>query len=104
MTALPLAPRDLLILAAVAGAAAYGVAQGAVVQLFSFGGFWIGLVIGAAVAPSLTALATTGVGKALATLAALLIFPAILGGIGQQLGLRALSVVHRKLYGEMAPN
>jgi S1-C subfamily serine protease len=86
---------DILILLAVAGAATYGVAQGAVVQVLSFGGFWIGLVIGAAIAPSLSRLAGEGFGRALATLAALLVLPAILGGLGQQVGVRALKLVRR---------
>ncbi|MGH2721886.1 MAG: MarP family serine protease [Actinomycetota bacterium] len=91
---------DVLILLAVAGAAAYGVAQGAVVQVLSFGGFWIGLIIGAAVAPSLSQLAGTGVGRALATFAALLVIPALLGGVGQQVGVRVLKVVRRARLGK----
>ena len=90
---------DLLILLAVACAAAYGVAQGAVVQLLSFGGFWIGLAIGASIAPQLTVFFSSGFGKALATLMALLVLPALLGGIGQQIGLRVLRVVRRARLG-----
>lgn len=90
---------DLLILLAVAGAAAYGVAQGAVVQLLSFGGFWIGLAAGASIAPQLTALTGSGFGKGVATLMALLVLPAILGGLGQQMGVRVLHVVRRARLG-----
>jgi S1-C subfamily serine protease len=90
---------DVFILLAVACAAAYGVAQGAVVQVLSFGGFWIGLAIGASVAPHLTVLVTSGFGKALTTLMALLVFPALLGGLGQQLGLRILRVVRQARLG-----
>lgn len=90
---------DLIILLAVACAAAYGVAQGAVVQVASFGGFWVGLAIGASVVPQLTVLVASGFGKALTTLMALLVFPAVLGGLGQQVGLRVLRVVHRARLG-----
>ncbi|HEV7862926.1 MAG TPA: MarP family serine protease [Acidimicrobiia bacterium] len=42
---------DVLILAALAAAIWRGLAMGAVVQLFSFAGLWLGLVAGAAAAP-----------------------------------------------------
>lgn len=90
---------DLLILAMVALAAVYGLTRGAVTQLFSFGGFWVGLVIGASLAPSAARLASSPTSQAFISLLVLLVVPAMLGGVGQQLGVRALGALRRARLG-----
>ena len=46
---------DVGIIVVLGLAAAHGITQGAALQVLSFGGFWIGLLVGAALAPVFSA-------------------------------------------------
>jgi S1-C subfamily serine protease len=77
---------DLFILAVVFLAVIRGVLQGAVMQVFPFGGFWIGLLIGSAIAPFASKLFGTPVSKALGSIATVFIFAVIFSTIGRTIG------------------
>ena len=77
---------DLVILLGVGYAAVRGAQLGAAVQLGSYGGFWIGLVLGAIIAPKVASLAS---GTFLRSLVLLLIIfgsASIIGGLGRHFG------------------
>lgn len=86
---------DLLIGALLIAGALYGLRMGALVQLFTFGGFWIGLTLGAlfagAVVPSISSLPL----QAGLTLAALLGLAFIVGALGHLVGARSSLLVRR---------
>jgi S1-C subfamily serine protease len=74
----------LLVLLAIAGI--HGSRLGAAIQVLSYGGFWLGLFLGALMAPSLVSLVHTTASKTI--IAAIVIFgmAGILGGVGRYLG------------------
>ncbi len=77
---------DLLILIGVGYAAIRGAQLGAAVQLGSYGGFWIGLLLGAVVAPRLVTHINS---QYLRTVVLLLVFfgcASVVGGLGRHLG------------------
>lgn len=61
---------DLILIVIVVSAVVSGILQGAVLQLFSFGGFWIGLVAGGAVAPWIARLADASAARTLIAIGA----------------------------------
>jgi uncharacterized membrane protein required for colicin V production len=74
---------DLFIVVAVVLAAVHGVTQGAAMQVLSFGGFWIGLVVGAAVAPPVSHIVSSSFAKAFVSLVVFFGFALLGGGIGR---------------------
>lgn len=73
---------DLGIILLLGLAAAHGVTQGAALQVFSFGGFWLGLLVGAALAPIISKLGGGSVvGSAFISLLTFFGF-AVMGGAG----------------------
>lgn len=73
---------DIAIILVLGLAAAHGVTQGAALQVLSFGGFWLGLLIGAALAPIFSKIAGSSV-VASAFISLLTFFGfAIIGGAG----------------------
>ena len=79
---------DLLILVLLAGAAVNGALQGAAIQLFSYVGFGIGLLLGARLGPPVAGLIENPAGKILAVILVLFGTASILGAIGKYLGAR----------------
>ena len=86
---------DLVLVLLVLGAALHGVRLGAAIQVMSFGGFWIGLLIGAALAPFLAGTVHSTVAKAIVSLVVVFGLAALVGGVGRQVGVRLWRVLRR---------
>jgi S1-C subfamily serine protease len=86
---------DLIIIVAVVLAAVHGVTQGAAMQVLSFGGFWIGLVVGAAIAPFLSHFISATFGKAFVSLVIFFGLALVGGGIGRSFGTHAWGALRR---------
>lgn len=86
---------DLFIIVLVALAAMHGVTQGAAMQVLSFGGFWIGLVVGAFVAPFVSRLSESTFTKAFVSLVVFFGFALIGGAIGRYFGTHAWDALRR---------
>ena len=79
---------DLVILVALGSAIASGIRKGAAVQLFSFGGFWLGFAIGSALAPFFVRLVSGPFSKALVSVAVVFGLASIIGSVGRISGTR----------------
>jgi S1-C subfamily serine protease len=90
---------DLIILVAVVGSALHGLLQGAAVQLFSFGGFGIGLAVGALIAPTVTRGFNDDLSRVLASVVAVFGLAGLLGGAGRYLGVRVWGALRRMRLG-----
>ena len=77
---------DLIILIGVGYAAVRGAQLGAAVQLGSYGGFWVGLFLGAAVGPRIAAQINSQFLRTTVLLLIVFGFASIIGGIGRHLG------------------
>jgi S1-C subfamily serine protease len=86
---------DFVLIALAVASGVHGLRLGAVSQVFSFGGFWIGLFVGALVAPPLAGLAKSAGARSL--IALIVVFGAafLLGGVGRFLGLHSASALRR---------
>lgn len=80
-------------------AAAHGVTQGAALQVLSFGGFWVGLLIGATLAPHLSGLVSSSFGTAFISLMTFLGFALVGGAIGRYAGTHAWGALQRRRLG-----
>ena len=85
---------DYVLLGLVAVSGIHGLRLGAAMQVLSFGGFWLGLFLGALIAPSLAAL-STGTGKTVIALVVLFGMATIFGGLGRVAGARSHVLLHR---------
>lgn len=86
---------DIVLLVLVALAAIEGLRMGAVMQLLSFGGFWLGLFVGAILAPPIARLVHTATAKTLVATVVLFGAAGILGGIGRVVGASSSRAVRR---------
>jgi S1-C subfamily serine protease len=86
---------DLLIVAVVILAAVHGLTQGAAMQVLSFGGFWIGLVVGAALAPFVSHIVSSSFAKAFVSLVVFFGFALAGGAIGRYFGTHAWGALRR---------
>jgi S1-C subfamily serine protease len=86
---------DVFIIVVVALAAMHGVTQGAAMQVLSFGGFWIGLIVGAAIAPFLSRIVSSTFTKAFISLVVFFGFALAGGAIGRYFGTHAWGVLRR---------
>jgi S1-C subfamily serine protease len=86
---------DLLIIGAVALAAYSGYRRGALMQVASFGGLFLGLVAGALLAPELAQLATDPSTQAVITLVAFIGLTVLGNGLGWALGVRVWAMTRR---------
>lgn len=86
---------DLFIILLLILAAVHGLTQGAALQVLSFGGFWIGLLIGAALAPLLSRTVSSPFATAFVSLMVFLGFALIGGAVGRYLGTHAWSALQR---------
>ena len=86
---------DYLLLVLVAASGIHGLRLGAATQVLSFGGFWLGLFIGALVAPPLAGLAHSATAKTVIALAVLIGVATLLGGVGRTLGARSGQLLER---------
>jgi len=86
---------DIVLLVLVAIAGIHGLRLGAAIQVLSFGGFWLGLFLGALMVPSLVGLVHTTPSKTV--IAAVVIFgmAGIVGGVGRFLGVHSNVALRR---------
>lgn len=92
---------DVVLLVLVALSAVHGLRQGAAMQVFSFGGFWLGLVIGALLTPPLAHLVSSPTAKTV--VAAVVVFgcAGLVGGVGRLVGARSSVALHRLRLGPL---
>jgi S1-C subfamily serine protease len=86
---------DYALLVVVALSGIHGLRLGAATQVLSFGGFWLGLFLGALLAPSLAGLAKGSTAKTVVALVVLIGMATIVGGVGRLLGVRSTQLLHR---------
>lgn len=86
---------DVLIVVLLALAVAHGITQGAALQVFSFGGFWLGMLFGAWLAPVFAGLTDSAFGSAFLSLLVFLGFALMGGASGRFLGTHAGGLLHR---------
>lgn len=86
---------DYVLLALVAVSGIHGLRLGAASQVLSFGGFWIGLFVGALLAPPLAGLAHGRDARTVIALAVVFGAAVVLGGVGQLLGARSSNILRR---------
>lgn len=91
---------DLGIIGVLGLAAVHGVTQGAALQVLSFGGFWIGLLLGAALAPVTQKLVQTPFAGAFVSLVTLLGLALVGGAVGRYFGTHAWSALQRRKLGK----
>ncbi len=92
----PLNLVDVIIIVLLGLAAAHGVTQGAALQVLSFGGFWLGLLLGAALAPLLAKIVSgSDVWSAFVSLLAFFGLALVGGAVGRLLGTHAWSALRR---------
>jgi S1-C subfamily serine protease len=90
---------DLIIIVLVVASAVHGMRLGAATQLLSYAGFFVGLVIGAALVLLIEPHVTGQLTKTIVALVCLLIPAAIVGGAGRQLGVRVWRALRRARFG-----
>jgi len=86
---------DVLLLLMVAGSAVHGLRLGAAVQVMSFGGFWLGMFLGALLAPHVTRLTTNPAAQGAIALVILFGTGLLLGLVGRQIGARVWQAIRR---------
>jgi S1-C subfamily serine protease len=86
---------DIVLLILLVASIVHGVRLGAAIQVLSFGGFWLGLFLGALLAPTVANAVSGSVAKAAVSLIVVFGLAAILGGIGRVFGVRLWRVLHR---------
>ena len=77
---------DLVLLVAVVAAAVHGLRLGALVQVLTFGGFWLGLTLGALLSIALVSTLRPGPVKSIVTLLVVLTGATLLGVAGRVVG------------------
>ena len=92
---------DFLLLVLVAVSGIHGLRLGAASQVLSFGGFWLGLFLGALVAPALVGLAKGRDSRSLIAMGVVFGAAFVLGGVGQLFGARSASALRRLRLGAL---
>ena len=83
------------MLAIVAISAVSGLRRGAALQLFSYGGFWGGLLLGAVLTPVVATHIHSTTGKAVVAIVLVLGFAFVLGTVGSVIGLHSGAALRR---------
>ncbi len=86
---------DVAVLAIVAISAVSGLKRGAALQLFSYGGFWGGLLLGAVLTPVIATHIHSSTGKAVVAILLVLGFAFVLGTVGSVVGLHSGAALRR---------
>lgn len=86
---------DLILILLAVVAAVRGLRLGAAVQVLSYGGFWVGLLLGAVLAPLVVVHVRGQVGRAAVSLLVVFGVAILLGGIGRAIGGRLWGLLHR---------
>ena len=92
---------DIVLLVVVAIAAIQGLRLGAILQVLTFGGFWIGLYLGALLASVTVTWVHSSTARTMVALATMLGVAVILGGVGRLIGARIVRRVHRGRLGSV---
>ena len=90
---------DIILLVLVAAAAVHGLRLGAVIQVVSFAGFVIGLVIGVLLVLMIAPHVHGATAKAIVAMILLFVPAGFLGGVGRQLGMRLWRVIRERRLG-----
>ncbi len=90
---------DLGIVLVLGLAAAHGVTQGAALQVLSFGGFWLGLLLGAALTPFTSSIADSDFASVFISLVTFLGLALVGGAIGRYVGTHAWGLLRRRNLG-----
>ncbi|MGH9018596.1 MAG: CvpA family protein, partial [Acidimicrobiales bacterium] len=92
---------DYLLLVMVVASGVHGLRLGAVSQVLSFGGFWLGLFLGAVIAPPLVGLVAGRDARSI--VAMIVVFGAafLLGGVGRFFGARSANALRRIRLGSL---
>ena len=90
---------DIAILAIVAAAAVHGLRVGAVLQVFSYGGFWVGLALGALLASVTVRGFHTSTARTVVAFATMLGIAVALSGLARFVGSLLFRRVHRSMLG-----
>ncbi len=80
---------DLILLALIAYSIVRGVKTGAAIQLGAYGGFWVGLIVGALGAPTFGRLFSPGLARTIVSLVIVFGTASIVAGLGRYLGATA---------------
>ena len=86
---------DIVLIALLGLALFRGVRLGAAVQVFSFGGFWAGLVVGALIAPWIARSAHSPLTKAVVSLIVVFGLASLVGALGRGAGVRVWRTIRR---------
>lgn len=86
---------DLILIVLVLAAAVHGIRLGALVQVFSFGGFWLGLTVGALIAIPVVGTLHSTTTKTVATLFLVFGFALVFGVLGRVLGTWSFALARR---------
>ncbi|MGC8480983.1 MAG: MarP family serine protease [Acidimicrobiales bacterium] len=86
---------DVALLALMIFSIVRGVQLGAAIQLGSYGGFWVGLLLGALIAPPIGRLVSAGVVRTVLSLVVVFGMASLLAGVGRYLGSSASQSLHR---------
>jgi S1-C subfamily serine protease len=86
---------DFVLLALVALSAVQGMRLGATMQVFSFGGFWIGLFIGALLVPHVVGIVHGTTGRTLLAAAVIFGMAGLLSALGRYVGARSSTALRR---------
>ena len=91
---------DVAIIGVLGLAAAHGVTQGSALQVLSFGGFWVGLLLGAALTPLTQGLVESPFASAFVSLVTFLGLALIGGAVGRYFGTHAWGALRRLQLGK----
>lgn len=86
---------DIVVLVLVVLSAVHGLRQGAAMQVFSFGGFWAGLVIGALLTPYFARLVHTSTAKTVVAAVVVFGMAGLVGGLGRLVGAHSSKLLQR---------
>lgn len=86
---------DVGLLLLLVASAIHGVRLGAAVQILSFGGFWLGLVLGALLVPHVAGAVRSPWGRAIVSILIVFGLAALVGGLGRQIGVWAWQALRR---------
>jgi len=86
---------DIVVLLVVAISAVSGLRRGAALQLFSYGGFWGGLFLGAVLTPVVVSHVHSQTAKAILAVVLILGFALVLGTVGSIIGIRSGAALRR---------
>lgn len=92
---------DIVLLVLVAAAGIHGLRLGAAMQVLSFGGFWLGLFIGALITPPIARHFHSTASKTVVAAVVVFGMAGLLGGVGRVLGVHSSGALQRLRLGQL---